>query len=312
MSWAKLDDRFHESRKVRKAWMTDPASVGLYVMAITYCAGHDTDGLVDIDFIEAKLPKVASRRRTLAVLVDCGLFEHVPSGESRAVVDRDGNEIVLEDRLGGQEAWIVHDYLVYNDSSVQRSTTRAWDRKRKELERDRELVAAIRQRDGNRCRYCGKAVNWRDRRSDSGGTYDHVQPRGDNSLVNVVVACRGCNGRKNGRTPEEAGMPLLPEPGQVRPSPRLDTGQNKPSRRSGIPDPTRPDPTVAPQPPEGGRARDRLRYEGELSSFAAEHFPGIEVGYVEHHARQLRSRGRSPTPEALRPLVEPHRPVEAA
>lgn len=62
-------------------------------------------------------------------------------------------------------------------------------------------------RDGHTCQYCGR-----------GGkelTLDHVIPRrrgGEHSWENVVTACIPCNRRKAGRTPLEAGMPLLREP----------------------------------------------------------------------------------------------------
>ena len=84
--------------------------------------------------------------------------------------------------------------------------------RRAHLNRDHELRLTIRRRDGDRCRYCGETVNWVDRRSPLGGTYDHVNPNGDNSPENLVVACRRCNTTKNNRTPVEAGLLLL-EPG---------------------------------------------------------------------------------------------------
>lgn len=243
MSWAKFDDRYHESRKIRKAWRTNAHAVALHAMAITYCAGHDTDGLIDEDWLIVKLPKPAERKRVVGVLVECGLFDYIAPGETVTVSDRDGNELTLRADFDGEPAWIVHDYLDYNDSSVQREVARTWDRKRKDLERDRELVTAIRMRDGDRCRYCAKRVSWRDRRSADGGTYDHVKPRGDNSLLNVVVACRGCNSSKGARTPEQAGMVLLPPPDLAGSSPDLAAGLNGSSRISTLPDPTRPDPT---------------------------------------------------------------------
>ena len=64
-------------------------------------------------------------------------------------------------------------------------------------------------RDGFRCQYCG------DRRALSELTYDHVVPRskgGRTDWDNIVTACRPCNARKGGRTPEEAGMRLLSRP----------------------------------------------------------------------------------------------------
>ena len=58
-------------------------------------------------------------------------------------------------------------------------------------------------RDEFRCQYCG---------SKGDLTFDHVLPRcrgGITSWQNVVAACSPCNLRKGGRTPQQAGMPLL-------------------------------------------------------------------------------------------------------
>ncbi|NDJ35214.1 MAG: HNH endonuclease [Chloroflexi bacterium] len=68
------------------------------------------------------------------------------------------------------------------------------------------------RRDAYSCQYCGK-------KSDL--TIDHVQPRhrgGGHSWENLVTACASCNRRKGGRTPEEAGMKLLSQPGEPSPS----------------------------------------------------------------------------------------------
>jgi len=79
----------------------------------------------------------------------------------------------------------------------------------KRLGRDTELCNRIKTRDRNLCRYCGIRVNWNNKTGPGGGTYDHVDPDGDNDLDNVVVSCRRCNGRKRDRTPQQAGMTLL-------------------------------------------------------------------------------------------------------
>ena len=92
MSWAKLDDRFHDNRKVRRAWLVCPASVGLYALALTYCAGHETDGRVDEEFVAATVPKPRDRDRMVAALLDAGLWQ-----------------------ANGQ-GWIVNDYLDFNPS----------------------------------------------------------------------------------------------------------------------------------------------------------------------------------------------------
>ena len=82
-------------------------------------------------------------------------------------------------------------------------------RDRSKLQRDYPVRDFVRDRDGDNCRYCGREVDWKDRKSERAGTYDHVVPRGGNDPANVVVACKGCNSRKADRTPEGAGMPLL-------------------------------------------------------------------------------------------------------
>ena len=65
------------------------------------------------------------------------------------------------------------------------------------------------RRDRQRCLYCGEV------HSVSLLTRDHVLPKvqgGSDCWTNVVTACRRCNQHKGGRTPEQAGMPLLAVP----------------------------------------------------------------------------------------------------
>ena len=38
------------------------------------------------------------------------------------------------------------------------------------------IIVPVRWRDGDACRYCGKVVNWADRKGGKGGTYDHRMP----------------------------------------------------------------------------------------------------------------------------------------
>jgi hypothetical protein len=61
------------------------------------------------------------------------------------------------------------------------------------------------ERDGWTCRYCGKAIE-----PKGWAIAEHVIPDGLTSEENLVAACRSCNKRKGGRTPDEAGMALLP------------------------------------------------------------------------------------------------------
>jgi len=64
-------------------------------------------------------------------------------------------------------------------------------------------------RDGFRCQYCGVE------KGAGELTYDHVVPRvqgGRTVWENIVASCQGCNAKKRGRTPEQAGMTLLKRP----------------------------------------------------------------------------------------------------
>lgn len=61
-------------------------------------------------------------------------------------------------------------------------------------------------RDGHACRYCGAVKNL---------VLDHLIPvvkGGDDSIDNLITACKACNSRKAGRSIQEAGMSLLSLP----------------------------------------------------------------------------------------------------
>lgn len=67
------------------------------------------------------------------------------------------------------------------------------------------------KRDANVCLYCGEQYY------DHALSRDHVHPvvkGGRDIWTNVVTACKRCNSLKGGRTPEQAGMPLLAVPFQ--------------------------------------------------------------------------------------------------
>lgn len=206
MSWARLDDAMGEHRKTRRLLKAGGlGAFGLHTLAIVYCSRYLTDGVIDRDFIEDVEVTATVKPKALAAMVDA----LVGCGQWDVVGDH----------------WVIHDYLEHNPSRENIEANRGVERFRKELTRDSKLIAAIRERDGNACRYCGVTVDWKDRRSKVGGTYDHVIPvsaGGENTFENVVVACRGCNQRKGARTPERAGMVLAgPSPRVERSTPNL-------------------------------------------------------------------------------------------
>lgn len=65
-------------------------------------------------------------------------------------------------------------------------------------------------RDQGKCMYCGKKV------SISAFSFEHVIPKclggRSNDWLNIVVSCLRCNARKGGKTPDQAGMPLIRKP----------------------------------------------------------------------------------------------------
>jgi 5-methylcytosine-specific restriction endonuclease McrA len=72
------------------------------------------------------------------------------------------------------------------------------------------------ERDRFTCQYCGRVL------PAEKLTFDHVVPRsrgGRTDFINIVTACKPCNGKKGNQTCDQAGMFPLTQP-RV-PSPRL-------------------------------------------------------------------------------------------
>jgi DnaD/phage-associated family protein len=111
----------------------------------------------------------------------------------------------------------IHDWRHYAGKLIEQRETQAKYKKRKyALYNDLRLTKEIKKRDGNTCQYCGKTVNWDDRRGKNGGTYDRVDPDGENDLDNLVVCCRSCSIKKGNRTPEQARMSFAKDIGILK------------------------------------------------------------------------------------------------
>lgn len=205
MTWFKVDDGWARHPKTRKAGKDGRA---LWMTAGVECASAKTDGHVAAHLVRdyAYLADV-NVKKAAAALVAAGLWH-----DSTTIREcRSCRHVAGELEPG---SFYFHDWTDWQptkDETLLPTDRLRWKRKAA-LKRDRLLCERIVERDRSRCRYCSIRVNWQDRRGPVGGTYDHVDPDGDNSLENVVVACRRCNGRKKDRTPEEAGMVLLDPP----------------------------------------------------------------------------------------------------
>lgn len=242
--WFKVDDDFPHHPKFLRALKHardkggSPAAVAaLWHVAGEMCAKQNTEGVVGDLLVEEAL-------RRLHLKVDDGSPSHLVAAglwHDRRTVSRCERCAAAVPKLD-RGSYLFHDWVDYQFTKEEVATTASMRRKQrnKALNRDRKLVQQILARDGTLCRYCGIRVNFNDRRGVYGGTYDHVDPDGENSLTNVVVACRGCNAEKSHRTPEEAGMPLLEPgtiwtPGEPRPEParsELNPGASDPASRA--------------------------------------------------------------------------------
>ena len=202
MAWLRLDDGFDNDPAIlaiaRNRAEADRI-VGVLTTLMLYCARHGTDGFVP----ELIVREHVRSRKLLERLTD------PPEGGVALLHTRESKCECMADReWRGGATFYVHHYLQSNPTKDETDVARA---KAAEL-RDSELLAAIRRRDLDRCRYCGRACNMHDRRSGGGLVADHVDPAVANGALNLVVACRGCNSRKGKRTPEAAGMSLRPVP----------------------------------------------------------------------------------------------------
>jgi len=194
MPWLKIDDNFWAHPKVALA---GNAAVGVFVRLLAHAAQYRTDGFITATPVTA----VSATPQDLTKLVKAKLLH----GRLNRCACRGGRPWPPE------AIYLAHDFLVYNPSRFENDVARA---QRREL-RDPALREAVYERDRCMCRYCGVAVNRNDRKSASGGVLDHVDPTTAAGADNLVVACRGCNSRKQKRTPSQAAMTLLPPPGTI-------------------------------------------------------------------------------------------------
>lgn len=206
-----IDDQLQVNAKARtlaeKLMNDDPnglAALGLWTMAGSLVQASLTDGIVTkADLARLTLnPQAATA--LASQLVDVGLWHAHDHDCERCAPVAEGT-------------WLFHDWFdLKYDRGEQVKTTR---RKRKELT-DSYLLSQVWARDctdyptatTGLCRYCGKELKRKDRRSEDAWQPDHVDPAKAAGPENVVLACGPCNRTKGRRTPEIAGMTLRPAP----------------------------------------------------------------------------------------------------
>jgi hypothetical protein len=99
MAWLKIDDQFYANQKAVKAFTTDPAALGVWLMCATWSANQMTDGHVP----EHLVRMWGVQQEAIDVLVGSGLW--------------------LEDATS--EGWVMKDFLDYNPSRAELEEKRA-------------------------------------------------------------------------------------------------------------------------------------------------------------------------------------------
>lgn len=210
MSWLRIDDKSITSMKIlgliddgvtgERAKQQRAESAGGWQFLLTWASSENSDGFIPLPVVDMWVPRRALKRLLRArfdrqpLLHELGKDGLVPECKC------------LEGRSWPADmAYALHDFLDRNPARKEADVQRA---KKNELRRH-DLKAAVRARDEDHCRYCDRECLFTDRVSDAGLTFDHVDPWLADGVNNLVVACRGCNNRKNKRTPEQAGMLLL-------------------------------------------------------------------------------------------------------
>lgn len=213
----------------------------LYALALHECAAVDGNGvLTPLMVKDAAGLFDLSWKRLAPRLVEQGMW-HDPLTLDECDDCSDRTETLNPGEYLIHRWWEPLLHQAGKDDPIKRDR----ELRRKRLNRNKALVTSIRKRDRDLCRYCGVETldsSGPDKKSALVRTLDHVDPWGENTLANVVVACRRCNGVKRDRRPEDAGMVLL-----------------RPGTRAGS-DPAHP----AHDPDSAGSSRERPRETGPI------------------------------------------------
>lgn len=200
MSWLKMSDTAANHPTALAPLDRDDADerivnelFGFVVRCAVLSAQNETDYIVSVGTARA-MAGSTDRYRSLSALAESGGWWRRVEVETEDGEKKVAFKIVEDDGL-------VH---------MIRKAEREWTNQRKRDTSNRALTAAIRLRDGDGCRYCGVIVNWNDRKSARGGTYDHCRPEMPaTSPRDMVVACNGCNGTRGAQPDRDKSLAWL-------------------------------------------------------------------------------------------------------
>lgn len=207
MPWARLHDQANGSAKILAL---SNGAHRLWSSGLIYAQFNLTNGFIPVDQIATFGVRSNTRRQ--------GRFAPATSTELQSFIAELCASLVpgkgplwhpAKDEAG-RDGYLIHDFFDWNERREVVLAQREAKALRVALTKDPDLRERIRRRDGDSCRYCRQRVNWKDRKSDHGGTYDCVRPGQGVLEANIVVCCRSCQIAKGWRTPEDAGLILQP------------------------------------------------------------------------------------------------------
>ena len=161
---------------------------GFAALAASMSASHKSDYIVELGTIRA-IAGFARAEELIKAAIACGYFEEI---------SKDGNTA----------------YKLLDDPELFHMRLKEeidWENRRKNDNRNPALTVPVRLRDGDACRWCGRVVYWKDRKSARGATYDHLHPsKGAETPADMVVACKSCNSSRKDN--KDWSGTLLPAP----------------------------------------------------------------------------------------------------
>ena len=151
---------------------------GILVQLAAVSAGHLTDSIVEYGLLAQVAP--GREREVLEVFKRAGVAVEDTVDERKVI------RLVLDDEE------FIH---------ARRREEVELDRRRARDKRTPGLLAQVRVRDGDSCRWCGKSVSWTNRSGYRAATYDSLNDHKDSTVDSLVVACKACNSKRgNGET----------------------------------------------------------------------------------------------------------------
>jgi hypothetical protein len=223
VTWLKVDDKLTTHPKWLKLTLE---AKSLWFHAAVWCAAHNNDGAIPDD----AMPLIAFSGSLQPHLIDEAADRLVTAKLWKRRPKKAGGGFEINDWLDYQPSrQQVRDRAEADDLKNEIKKLHAWLHKKKV---GKHVKAIIDRRDGMFCRYCSEltVVTEGDRRSSQRRTYDLVDPHqrwdvdaralSETEMEQIAgywaVSCGWCNAVKARRTPDEAGMELLPPPSDRR------------------------------------------------------------------------------------------------